>query len=236
MFGFFFSSDLLCSDCFTGIPLNALACIGWLDGTFIEIARPGNGHQECAYNGKESCHGLKFLLLAHPDGIISFCHGPVEGRHHDSFLLDESQLLALLRTRFLQLAQRFHFCIFGDVAFPLSDELITAYRNPQIQQEETFNACVKLVRVAVEWAIGKVTKTFPHLTARKADFHRVLLSPVGLHYRVAVLLANAHTCLYGNQTSSYFEVMPIPLEEYFWTKNTQLQLLGIIHTGVISSK
>lgn len=157
-------------------------------------------------------HGLKYLLAAHPDGLIGFCFGPVEGRHHDSYLLTESQLLALLRAI---LPPRFHFCLFGDVAFPLSELLITAFRDAQTPQEEAFNSCIKVVRVAVEWAIGKVAKLFPFFVSRKPDFHRVLGSPLGLHYRVAILLANAHTCLYGNQTSSYFGMNPITLEEYF---------------------
>lgn len=35
------------------------------------------------------------------------------------------------------------------------------------------------------------------------------------HYKVAILLFNAHTCLYGSQTAEYFNMLPPNLEEYF---------------------
>ena len=39
--------------------------------------------------------------------------------------------------------------------------------------------------------------------------------PVGRMYRVAVLLANAHSCFYGNQSSLYFNIEPPSIEEDF---------------------
>lgn len=43
---------------------------------------------------------------------------------------------------------------------------------------------------------------------------KVFLSVIGLKYRVAVILTNAHVCLYGSQVSSYFEYEPPSLENY----------------------
>ena len=41
------------------------------------------------------------------------------------------------------------------------------------------------------------------------------LSPIQKQYRVSVLLTNALTCLYRNNTSNYFDLEPPILEEYF---------------------
>ena len=41
--------------------------------------------------------------------------------------------------------------------------------------------------------------------------------PIGRMYRVAVLLANAHSCFYGNQSSLYFNIVPPSIEEDFRT-------------------
>lgn len=46
--------------------------------------------------------------------------------------------------------------------------------------------------------------------------NKVLLQPVGKYYMVASLLTNCHTCLYGLQTSSFFDVAPPSLETYLF--------------------
>ena len=50
------------------------------------------------------------------------------------------------------------------------------------------------------------------------DFKKNLkigLSQVGKMYIVAAILENALTCLYGNETSQFFELDPPSLHEYF---------------------
>ena len=69
------------------------------------------------------------------------------------------------------------------------------------------------VREAVEWGFGKVLNYFAFV-----DFKKNLtieLSAVGKTYIVAVLLANAHTCLYQSQTGTFFKAEPPRLENYF---------------------
>ena len=69
------------------------------------------------------------------------------------------------------------------------------------------------VRVDVEWVFGDITNYFKFL-----DFKNNLkigLSAVGKMYSVCALLRNALTCLYGSTTSSYFQVEPPTLQEYF---------------------
>jgi hypothetical protein len=71
---------------------------------------------------------------------------------------------------------------------------------------------MKGLRVCVEWGFQKITNVFQALCRVRGQ--RVLLSPVGSYYRVCVLLANCHSCLYGNQTADYFDCPPPSLLAY----------------------
>lgn len=69
------------------------------------------------------------------------------------------------------------------------------------------------VREAVEWGFAKVTTNWAYV-----DFpanQRLELQPVAAYYKLAVLLTNAHTCVYGSQTSGRFGIEPPTLQEYF---------------------
>lgn len=68
-------------------------------------------------------------------------------------------------------------------------------------------------RTAVNWVFGDISTYFALL-----DFKRNLkigLSPVGKLYSISALLRNALTCLYGNTTSTFFNLDPPTIEEYF---------------------
>ena len=66
-----------------GIP----GCVGFVDGTFHGINRPGrDGNQgllqRLFYNGAHKGHGIIFEMITFPDGLIGRAYGPVSGRHH----------------------------------------------------------------------------------------------------------------------------------------------------------
>ena len=70
------------------------------------------------------------------------------------------------------------------------------------------------VRVSVEWMFGTITNYYKFV-----DFKKQLktgMSPVGKIYLVCGILQNAHTCLYGNLVSDYFNLEPPSLQDYFW--------------------
>ena len=75
-------------------------------------------------------------------------------------------------------------------------------------QMEAFNDSMSNVRTSVEWLFGDIVEYFKFM-----DFKG--LSSIGKLYVVCALLRNALTCLYGNSTSSFFELDPPTLEEYF---------------------
>ena len=80
-------------------------------------------------------------------------------------------------------------------------------------QMEMFNGSMSSVRVSVEWLFGDILNYLKFLDFKKNL--KVGLSNIGKTYVVCALMRNAVTCLYGNQTSEFFELDPPSLQEYF---------------------
>ena len=105
-------------------------------------------------------------------------------------------------------------CVYGDSAYPMRVHLQGPFKygilTPQMQQ---YNASMSAVRSSVEWLFGDVVNSFKFIDFKKNL--KLMLSSVGKMYVVSVILRNALTCLYGNQTSSYFDLQPPSLDFYF---------------------
>jgi nuclease HARBI1 len=69
------------------------------------------------------------------------------------------------------------------------------------------------VRIEVEHAFGSVVRVWPFLDAWWK--HWIFPSPLGVYYRIGVLLTNALNCVCPHQTSQAFDCEPPTLEEYF---------------------
>ena len=80
-------------------------------------------------------------------------------------------------------------------------------------QMEAFNDSMSNVRTSVEWLFGDIVEYFKFMDFKKNL--KIGLSSIGKLYVVCALLRNVLTCLYGNSTSSFFELDPPTLEEYF---------------------
>ena len=85
--------------------------------------------------------------------------------------------------------------------------------------QQAYNTSMSQVRVTVEWLFGDIVNWFKFIDFKKNL--KIFLSPIGKMYITCALLTNARTCLYGNQTSIFFDCEPPTLENYFvWsTKN-----------------
>ena len=102
-------------------------------------------------------------------------------------------------------------CVYGDPAYPLRIHLQAPYSQGRLtQQMEAYN---KRVQGSVEWFFGDIINSFKFLDYKKNL--KIGLSSVGKMYIACALLRNAITCLYGNQTSEFFDLEPPTLEEYF---------------------
>ena len=121
-------------------------------------------------------------------------------------MLRESNLLAEL--------QQFSFdgngqplCLYGDPAYPISAHLLGPFKGQNLnEQQMDFNRAMSALRESVEWGFGKVVNYFKFVDFKKNL--KIELSAVGKMYAVAVLLSNAHTCLYGSQAGSFFDLEP----------------------------
>ena len=78
---------------------------------------------------------------------------------------------------------------------------------------EAYNLSMSSVRESDEWTFGDVVKSFKALDF-KSDL-KIGLSSVGKMYLVCALIQNAITCLYGNQTSKFFELEPPAVHDFF---------------------
>jgi nuclease HARBI1 len=138
--------------------------------------------------------------------------GPIAGRHHDMIMVQESGINGKFRD--LQVGQEAQYVMYADKGYADRTHILAAYHGaeltlPQIQ----INGVMTLLRITVEWCFGKITECQKYL-----DFPRGLQmqqQPVAKYYRLAALLMNAHTCLYGSQTSLHFGLKPPSLGVYF---------------------
>ena len=78
---------------------------------------------------------------------------------------------------------------------------------------EEYNAAMSAVRTSVEWLFSDVITYFKFNDFKKNL--KLMLSSAGKMYVVSLILQNSLTCLYGNLTSTYFDLIPPSLEEYF---------------------
>lgn len=186
-------------------------CIGFIDGTVRAMCRPSR-EQQTSYNGHKRVHSIKFQSIIYPDGIIACMHGPYEGRRHDAYLLAQSPLLQQLAT-LPESPNGQKYCIYGDPAYPIMDQLITPFRGNVTPQQEQFNKSMSKVRESVEYGFGKIQTYFAFVDFKKNL--KLHLMPIGKIYLVATLLTNCHTCLYNSPMNSLLGTNSPSLEEYF---------------------
>lgn len=183
-------------------------CFGFIDGTARPIARPQTD-QRLFYSGHKRQHCLKFQSVVCPNGLIVHMFGPLEGCRHDSRMLSLSGLVNQIRN-----SRRLRdYCLFGDHAYPLRAEIICPYKGANLTNEQQqFNLAMSPVRESVEWGFEYIITNFAFVDFRKNQ--KLFLQPIGQYYKVATLLSNCKTCLYGNQISDYFRCDPPNLENY----------------------
>ena len=80
-------------------------------------------------------------------------------------------------------------------------------------QMRDFNSAMSRVRISVEWLFGDISTYFKFIDFKKNL--KIGMSAVGKQYIVCALMRNALTCLYGNNTSEYFQLDPPNVETYF---------------------
>jgi hypothetical protein len=93
------------------------------------------------------------------------------------------------------------FEIYGDPAYPQSAFLYGAFRNPGPGSPEAqFNTHKSQVRQCVEWGFKEVVAQFQFFHHKNRM--KIYKQPIGKY------------CFYGNQTSRYFKIIPMDIDEY----------------------
>lgn len=145
--------------------------------------------------------------------MFTLCIFISEGKRHDSGMLRMSGLLDNLQQHSFDTSGQ-PLCIYGDPAYPLRIHLQGPYKGGQLTfDQEEFNSSMSKVREAVEWVFSDIVSYFAFLDFKKNL--KIGLSPIGVIYSVCALLRNARTCIYGSTTSTYFDVQPPTLDDYF---------------------
>lgn len=192
-------------------------CIGFIDGTVLEIARPDDDAlQNVCYNGHKRKHALKFQAVTTADGLFYHVYGPVEGRRHDWTLYMRSGLDEQMED--VLYIDGIQYCIYGDSGYNSRPYLEVPFQGSTLSGDQTaFNQAMSAARITVEWMF-KEAKTF-WTTVDFPRKMRVMQLPVGSLYLASLLLCNLRTCIYKNQTSLYFRCPPPTLNDYLHSRD-----------------
>nr|CAI5869203.1 unnamed protein product [Callosobruchus analis] len=199
------------ADAIAGRGARVRNCWGFIDGTARPICRP-SVEQENYYSGHKRVHCLKYQCIVTPDGMTVSLLGAFEGRRHDAGIFRESHIYAQLENK-VRYPNGCHYVIYGDLAYGIRELLLCPYPGRGMNEEQhNFNASMCVVREAVEWSFNKIISEFAFLDFKKNQ--KLLLQEVETMYKTATILTNCHTCLYGNQTSTFFNIDPISINQY----------------------
>ena len=106
-------------------------------------------------------------------------------------------------------------CIYGDPAYPHRPQHQGPFKDNNLTPlQKQYNKAMSEVRASVEWVFGDIVSYFAFMDFQNKIL-KVELSAVGKMYIVCALLRNAHTCLYKSMTSTFFDLDPPIIENYF---------------------
>ena len=192
---------------------------GFIDGTLRKTCHPSYFFRTM-YSGHKHCHGLKFQTVCTPDGYIACMFGPINGNHHDSFMLENSGLIAQLQELF-PLPDGAIYQLYGDPAYLQSHLLMGGFCHawPRDSSGMVEHFDVKGERNCGVWGnAGIIVQWQFHPVWKKKLF------PVAKFYVIGAFLCNAWTCFYGNQTSVYFGCDPLSLAKFLGLIDPSLNL------------
>ena len=160
-----------------------------------------------------------FQGISFPDGMVVI-EGAFPGYQPDTMVWRDSQM-AIMAERFAQGQARFK--VYADKIYSNSILVTAAYncRNYRFGLHDwqiRINRLMSDIREGVEWSFGKIIIRNKFVSYGKSM--KIQASPVSKYYHMAILLANAHTCMYGCQQTSYFGVVATDVNEYFDQKRS----------------
>lgn len=190
-----------------GCPLPNIA--GFIDSTSRPICRPSRNHRVHLHSYKH--HVIKYQAVILPNGLIGRLDGAFNGSRHDNFMLNASGLLRDLTRHWIMKDGSF-YRLYGVKGYKHSRFIAVPYKGLLTPAQEAFTSKLNSVRQNEDYGFNKVINLFPFVGMVKQN--KILLQPVNKTYIVAVLLANCHSCFYGNQVAQIFNCQPLTINEY----------------------
>ena len=105
-------------------------CLGSMDGTVGPIYCLDK-NQCVFYNGHKRVHSLKFRSVVAANGLIANLFGPVEGKRHNTAMLNQSGLLQQLQQCSMSPGS-WPLCIYSDPAYDLRVHLQGPFKGARI--------------------------------------------------------------------------------------------------------
>lgn len=161
-----------------------------------------------------------YVALVAPNGMFVEIGDAYPASFNEERIVDLAGLSCRLRDVSLEIAlncddaQPF-YAAYGDCGFHDNAAILVPYPKTRSMDpiQKRFNQSMASARVSIENAFAKVVNLWAFV-----DFDKNLhlnAQPIGSYYVVAILLTNAHSCIYGNQVARAFGVPTPSLEMYF---------------------
>jgi hypothetical protein len=108
-----------------------------------------------------------------------------------------------------------HCWVYTDKGYSNNTHVRAAAHGPAFVSPAQYhdNFLMSHVRVCVEWGYGKIHAR--HHFVCRPDLLRLQQNDIAQLCRVAVLLTNAHTCIRGSLTGTWFNCKAPTLQQYF---------------------
>ena len=104
----------------------------FVDGTLQKCCRVQgvDDLQREIYDGHHRAHGLVYQGVVLPNGLIADLHGPVPGRRHDAFVLNDSTLNERLAN--VQAESNIQYKAYGDATYPNLSHIERCFRGANL--------------------------------------------------------------------------------------------------------
>jgi hypothetical protein len=208
-------------------PMPLKNCIGFIDGSNQYCDKPGR-YQGILYNGHKRAHLVKWQGIMLPNGIMPMPFGPINGRHHDAFMLDRSRVVPVMRRACRRAGRTYQ--LYGDPAYPLSPWLGAPFPSDGLisGQEARFNKTMSAARIAVEWGFGKIKTNWSYLDFKKGM--KPYQSDLQKFWPVAQILTNCVTRAYMAARRATTSTSCRPLSRFTWPWGPTCLYIGNLYT------
>lgn len=204
------------------LPIQLANIFAFIDGTGNAICRPdGPGFiQNSFWNGYFHGHYLIYQAITFPDGMLVL-EPPAPGHNTDVTVwrdcIVRDRLEQIMRDRENSNPPRPRYKLYADKIYNTCALITAAFsrRNGVVEQWMTNqNRIMSKLRVSIEWSLKNLKCLFKFMTFKAGQ--KIQKSPCPKHMAISALLANCHTCLYGDvhNDTTVFDILPPTLEDY----------------------